>query len=63
MKTKFVIERAGSAADVARMLGITRSAVAQWGEDVPELRAYQLQQRRPDLFPPDTAAQPKEQAA
>lgn len=63
MKTKFAIEQAGSAADLARMLSITRSAVAQWGEEVPELRVYQLQQRRPDLFPPDTTAQPKEQAA
>lgn len=50
MKTDEVIKKLGGGAGVARLLGITRSAVAQWGDVVPELREFQLRQRRPDLF-------------
>ena len=31
-----------SDADLARALGISTSAVSQWGERVPPLRAYQI---------------------
>lgn len=38
-----VIDFFGSAANVAKALGVSTAAVSQWGETVPELRAYQLQ--------------------
>lgn len=44
MKTQEAIDRYGSKTAVARKLGITPEAVMQWGEDVPELRAYQLRE-------------------
>ncbi|MGE6332720.1 hypothetical protein [Stenotrophomonas sp. NPDC077659] len=40
-------------AELARLFGISRSAVSQWPCDVPipPLRRYMLHQRYPDLFP------------
>jgi len=50
MKKRDAIAVFGSASDLARALGITRQSVSDWGEDIPELRAYQireiLEQRR-----------------
>jgi biotin operon repressor len=50
MKKRDAIAAFGSASDLARALGITRQSVSDWGEDIPELRAYQireiLEQRR-----------------
>ena len=50
MKKRDAIAAFGSASDLARALGITRQSVSSWGDDVPELRAYQireiLEQRR-----------------
>ena len=56
MKTQQAIEKAGSAADLARLLGITQSAVCQWGEDVPERRVWQLKVLRPGWFRAKKAA-------
>lgn len=57
MRTKDVIEKMGSNAEVARLLGITHSAVSQWGEHPPKLQQYRLHALRPDLFaPPETSA-------
>ena len=42
MKTKDAIEQFGSVAALAAALGLTVQAVYQWGEDVPQLRAYQI---------------------
>jgi hypothetical protein len=39
-----------NASELARVLGIKPQAVYQWGECIPELRAYQLREKRPDLF-------------
>jgi len=39
-----VVDFFGSARNAAKALGITPAAVSQWGDIVPELRAYQLQQ-------------------
>lgn len=50
MKTAEVISKLGSRNALASLLGISGSAVSQWGERVPELRQYQLRARRPDLF-------------
>lgn len=44
MKKRDAIAAFGSASDLARTLGITRQSVSSWGEDVPELRAYQIRE-------------------
>ncbi|ABX47947.1 Cro/Cl family transcriptional regulator [Shewanella sp. NKUCC05_KAH] len=33
----------GSQTKLAQVLNIKPSAISQWGEDVPELRAYQIE--------------------
>ena len=52
MKKRDAIAVFGSASELARSLGITRQSVSKWSEDVPELRAYQIEeiidQRRQD---------------
>lgn len=50
MKTQQAIDHAGSARALADLLGITPSAISQWGEDVPESRYWQMQVLRPDWF-------------
>lgn len=50
MKTKDAIQLAGSAAELSRILGITQSAVSQWGEEVPELSLFRLKARKPKWF-------------
>ena len=52
MKTQTAIQLAGTSAELARILGLSRAAVCQWPEDVPPLRVYQLRERRPDWFKP-----------
>ncbi len=42
MKTKDAIQEFGSQAALARALGISRAAVAKWGDDVPRLREYEI---------------------
>lgn len=44
MKTAQAIEYAGSSKALADLLGITPSAISQWGEEVPPARQMQLQQ-------------------
>jgi transcriptional repressor of cell division inhibition gene dicB len=43
MLTDKAIALYGNRTALARALGITRSAVHQWGKYVPELRQYQLE--------------------
>lgn len=43
MKKKTVIEYYGTGTAVAKALGITRQAVSDWGEDVPESSAWKIQ--------------------
>lgn len=50
MKTQQAIDHAGSARALADLLGITPSAISQWGEDVPTPRTWQLRVLRPDWF-------------
>lgn len=50
MKTKSAIKLAGSAVNLALLLGISKAAVSQWGKDLPELRTYQLKELKPDWF-------------
>lgn len=42
MTKKQAIEAFGSAKALADALGISEAAVSQWGEQVPELRVYQI---------------------
>lgn len=43
MKKSDVIAHFGKPSAVAEALGIDRSAVSQWGENIPQLRAYELE--------------------
>lgn len=43
MKKASAIAHFGSAAELARELGITEAAVSKWGEIIPQGRAYQIQ--------------------
>lgn len=44
MKKSEAIKLFGNEAGLAAALDISRSAVNQWGDDVPELRAYQIKE-------------------
>ena len=50
MKKQDAISKAGSAAALASLLGVTPSAVAQWKEDIPAGRAWQLRVIKPEWF-------------
>lgn len=43
MKTADAIAEFGTGVALARALGISPSAVYQWGDEVPELRVYQIE--------------------
>ncbi|MCL9783639.1 Cro/CI family transcriptional regulator [Vibrio sp. S4M6] len=43
MKTIEVIEFFGKKADVAKVLNTTKQAISNWGDEVPELRQYQIE--------------------
>jgi hypothetical protein len=51
MKTSEAIQKASSAAELARLLGITRQSINDWKEDVPQGRLYQLMVLKPEWFP------------
>jgi hypothetical protein len=65
MEKSTAIRLAGSQTKLAAILGINQAAVAQWGNDVPIMRIYQLKTLRPKWFknqekkslPPLTTAQ------
>ena len=50
MKTDTAIKLAGASTALADLLGITVSAVSQWGDRVPDLRVYQLKEIKPEWF-------------
>lgn len=50
MKKDQAIAKAGSKAKLARLLGVTKSAVSQWGDELPELQRYRLKEMRPRWF-------------
>jgi len=50
MEKSTAIRLAGSQTKLAAILGIAQSAVAQWGEDVPMMRIYQLKVLKPGWF-------------
>lgn len=43
MKKSAALMHFGSATRVADALGISQAAVSQWPEEIPELRAYQIE--------------------
>lgn len=43
VKTKRAIEHYGGVARLAEVLSISRAAIYQWGDEVPEGRAFQLE--------------------
>ncbi|WP_394230170.1 Cro/CI family transcriptional regulator [Shewanella colwelliana] len=43
MKTKDAISYFGNKSSLAKVLELSKSAISQWPEDVPELRAYQIE--------------------
>ena len=50
MKTQTAINLAGGTSALAALLGITPSAISQWGENVPSARKWQLKVMRPEWF-------------
>jgi hypothetical protein len=50
MQKSTAIRLAGSQTKLAAILGINQSAIAQWGEDVPVMRIYQLKVLKPKWF-------------
>lgn len=50
MSKEKAIQLAGSVKALAELLGISRPAIYQWGEDVPKMRVYQLKTLCPDWF-------------
>jgi hypothetical protein len=49
MDKEHTIKLAGSAAALAKMLGITAAAVSQW-KKIPQARIWQLMLLRPEWF-------------
>jgi transcriptional repressor of cell division inhibition gene dicB len=43
MQTQVAVEFFNGKSKLAKALGINPASVSQWGEDVPELRAYQIE--------------------
>jgi hypothetical protein len=44
------IALAGTSMALAKMLGIQRQAVSQWGNEIPQARLWQLKVLRPEWF-------------
>lgn len=44
------IKKAGSAMALAKLLGITRQAISQWGDELPQARLWQLKALKPAWF-------------
>jgi DNA-binding transcriptional regulator YdaS (Cro superfamily) len=49
MTKEEAIARAGNAASLARLLGISRGAVSNW-KKIPQGRVYQLMHLKPEWF-------------
>jgi predicted transcriptional regulator len=50
-----LIKLAGSRHDLAKLLDISKAAISQWKEQIPELRLRQLKDLRPDWFTQEKA--------
>ncbi|MGL6122109.1 MAG: Cro/CI family transcriptional regulator [Shewanella sp.] len=43
MKKDLAIAHFGSQMKLAKAIGVTQAAISKWPDDVPELRAYQIE--------------------
>ena len=43
MKKSKAISYFGSSSKLARKLGISKQSISQWGDDVPQRRAYEIE--------------------
>ncbi len=50
MKKDDAVQRAGSAANLARILGISIGTVKKWGDEVPDKHEQELRILRPEWF-------------
>ena len=53
----------GGPTKVAEIFGITKSAVSQWPDPIPEARVFELKGRRPELFPAVTSTETTQEVA
>jgi DNA-binding transcriptional regulator YdaS (Cro superfamily) len=49
VRTADLIAVFGSAKALATFLGVSKSAISQWGDSVPELREYKIREKRPAI--------------
>jgi len=61
MKTKDAIKHFGSASNLAEALKISRAAISQWGEYVPEGKAFKLQVMTAGVLQHDPAPRPRKE--
>ncbi|MGL6529359.1 Cro/CI family transcriptional regulator [Aeromonas hydrophila] len=59
MTTSHAVKYFGSKAALARALGINKGAVSQWGETIPQGRAYQIEVLTSGKLKADPSAQPQ----
>jgi predicted transcriptional regulator len=50
MDRDFAIRKAGTQAKLAKLLGVSRQAVNQWGDKLPPLQVYRLREIRPRWY-------------
>jgi DNA-binding transcriptional regulator YdaS (Cro superfamily) len=53
MTKQDAIQKAGSPQALADLLKISRPAISQWGETIPQARIWQLMALRPEWFRPE----------
>ena len=63
MKTKQAADYFGSKKKLAAALNISPSAITMWGEEVPELRQYQIEQLTKGKVKRQPAASPQVEPA
>ena len=59
MRTKSAVDYFGTKAAIADALGIKKSAVSQWGPNVPKGRAYQIEVLTGGKLKANPSAQPQ----
>jgi predicted transcriptional regulator len=50
MNKQAAITKAGGVKHLAALLGVTPSAVSQWGKELPQARMWQLRLAKPSWF-------------
>jgi DNA-binding transcriptional regulator YdaS (Cro superfamily) len=50
MTKQQLTQLAGSQSELAKLLGVTRSAVCQWNNKIPELQLRRLKDLKPQWF-------------